>query len=265
MLRRANSVLVRARGDRQVIDQPVVQRPVVLELQRAQRVSDALDRIRLAVRVVVGGIDAPGIAGARMLGVQDAIQHGIAQVHVGRRHVDLRTQHARAVGKLARAHAAEQVEVLLDRAIAVGRILPRFGQRAALAAHPVGRRVIDIGLALADQILGPFVQPLEIVRRVVEVFAPVKAQPVHVALDRVDELLLLLGRVSVVEAKVTPAAKFLRHAEIQGDRLGVADMQIAVRFRRKASHHSRHAANAQVILDDVTNEIAARFDCRRIG
>ena len=28
-------VLVRARGDRQVLDEPVVERPVVLELQRA--------------------------------------------------------------------------------------------------------------------------------------------------------------------------------------------------------------------------------------
>ena len=95
-------VLVRARRHRQVVDQPVVQRPVVLELQRAQRVRDALDRVRLAVRVVIGRVDAPRVAGARMFGVQDAVQHRVAQVHVGRRHVDLRAQHARAVGELAR-------------------------------------------------------------------------------------------------------------------------------------------------------------------
>ena len=157
--------------------------------------------------IVVGRIDAPGVAGARVLGVQDAVQDRIAQVHVGRRHVDLRPQHACAVGELAGAHAAEQVEVLLDRAIAVGRVLPRFGQRAALAAHPIGRRIIDIGLALADQVFGPFVELLEIVRRVIEMLAPVEAQPVHVALDRVDELLLLLGRIGVVEAQVAPAAE----------------------------------------------------------
>ena len=52
-------VLVRARGHRQVLDQPVVERPVILELERADRVGDALDRVRLAVGEVVQRIDAP--------------------------------------------------------------------------------------------------------------------------------------------------------------------------------------------------------------
>ena len=130
-------VLLRPRRHRQVRDQPVVQRPVILELQRAERMRDALDRVRLAVREVVGRIDAPFVAGARVRGVQDAVQHGIAQVHVARGHVDLRPQHARAVGKLARAHAAEQVEILLDRPVATGAVTARLGQRAAhRAAFP---------------------------------------------------------------------------------------------------------------------------------
>ena len=186
---------------------------------------------------------------------------GIAQVHVGRRHVDLRAQHACTVGELASAHAAEQVEVLLHRTIAIGRVLAGLGQRAALAAHLIGRRVVDIGLAFADQILGPFVELLEIIRRMIQVLAPVEAQPVHVALDRVDELLLLLGRVGVVETQMAAAAVFLRHAEVQADRLGVADMQIAVRLRREAGDHARHAARFEVGLDDVANEIAASFGC----
>jgi len=48
-----------------------------------------------------------------------------------------------------------------------------------------------------------------------------------VALDRVDVFLLLLGRVGVVEAQMAAAAVFLRQAEIEADRFGVADMQIA--------------------------------------
>ena len=38
--------LLRARRHRQVLDQPVVERPVVLELERAERVRDPLDRVR---------------------------------------------------------------------------------------------------------------------------------------------------------------------------------------------------------------------------
>ena len=169
-----------------------------------------------------------------MARVQDAVEHGIAQVDVAGRHVDLRAQHAGAVRKLAGAHAAEQVEIFLHRAVAIRAVLARLGQRAAHRPHLVGRLVVDIGLAGANQVLGPVVELLEIVRRMVEMLAPVEAEPAHVALDGVDVFLLLLHRIGVVEAQVAAAAEFLRHAEIQADRLGVADMQIAVRLRRKA-------------------------------
>ena len=87
---------------------------------------------RLPVRVVVHRIDAPLVAGAVMLGVQDAVHHRVAHVEVGRRHVDLGAQRARAVRKLARLHAREQVEVLFDGAIAVRALLAGLGQRAAI-------------------------------------------------------------------------------------------------------------------------------------
>jgi hypothetical protein len=59
-----------------------------------------------------------------MMRVQDAVQHRIAQIDVARRHVDLRAQHARAVRELAGAHAAEQIEVLLDAAVAERAVRP---------------------------------------------------------------------------------------------------------------------------------------------
>ena len=67
-----------------------------------------------------------------------------------------------------------------------------------------------------------------------EIFAPVEAEPMHVGLDRVDIFLLFLGRIGIVEAQIALAAEFLGDAEIQADRFGVADMEIAVRLRRKA-------------------------------
>ena len=127
-------VLARPARHRQMLDQPVVQRPVVFELERAQRVRHPLDRIRLAVREVVGRVDAPRIAGARVRGVQDAIEHRIAQIEVARCHVDLRAQDAGAVRELAGAHAAQQVEVLLGRAIAVRAVPAGLGERAAVSA-----------------------------------------------------------------------------------------------------------------------------------
>ena len=54
-------------------------------------------------------------------------------------------------------------------------------------------------------------------------------------------------------------AELLRHAEIQANRLGVADMQVAVRLRRKARHHRLDAAGIEIGLYDVANEVAAGF------
>jgi hypothetical protein len=57
-------------------------------------------------------------------GVEDPVEHRVAQVDVARRHVDLGPQHPRAVGELAGPHAAEEIEVLLDDAVAVGALPP---------------------------------------------------------------------------------------------------------------------------------------------
>src|ERR1051326_8744709 len=64
----------------------------------------------------------------------------------------------------------------------------------------------------------PKLSAIDIVGRMVEVPAPVVAEPAHVALDRVDIFLLLLGRIGVVEPQMAASAEFLRNAEIERDR-----------------------------------------------
>ena len=93
--------------------------------------------------------------------------------------------------------------------------------------------------------------------------APVEAEPAHVALDGVDIFLLFLGRVGVIETQIAMAAELLRHAEVEADRLGVADMQIAVRLGRKAGDDLLDAAGIEVGLDDVADEVAPGLRRRR--
>ncbi len=152
---------------------------MVGELQRAHGVGDALDRIRLPVRVVVHRINAPLRAGAVVLGVQNAIHHRVAHVQVGRGHVDLRPQHPRAIGKFAGAHALEQIEVLLDRAVTIRAVLAGLGQRAAVFADLVGGEIVHVRLARLDELERPLVELIEIVGRIAEL-VPVVAQPAHV-------------------------------------------------------------------------------------
>ena len=100
------------------------------------------------------------------------------------------------------------------------------------------RQIADVGLAGLDELDGPLVQLVEVVGGVEEAVFPVEAEPADVLHDGIDVLLLFLFGVGVVEAEIGLAAEFRGEAEIQADRFGVADVQIAVRLRRKARVHA---------------------------
>jgi hypothetical protein len=237
-------------------DGPVVELAVVLELEGADRVGDALERVRQRVRVVVHRIDAPGVAGAVVVGVADPVEQRIAHLHVRRRHVDLRPQHAGAVGELAGPHAAQEVEVLGHRAVAEGAGPARLGQRAPVQLDVVVREVADVGLAVLHQLLGQLVHLLEVARRE-QHLGRGEAQPPDVGLDRVDVLDVLLGRVGVVVAQVADPAVVLGDAEVEADGLGVADVEVAVGLGREPGHDVAVTARCQVGVDDVADEVAA--------
>jgi len=59
--------------DAERVEIPVVERAVILVLQRADGMRHALDRIGLAVRPVVHRVDAPRIARALVRGLADAV------------------------------------------------------------------------------------------------------------------------------------------------------------------------------------------------
>src|ERR1700735_4224465 len=105
--------------------------------------------------------------------------------------------------------------------------------------------------------LRPFVELLEVIGRVIQMLAPVEAQPMDVALDGVDEFLLLLHWVGVVEAQITVAAEFRRDTEIKEYRFCVANVQISVRLRRKSRHHLLYATRPKIALHDIPYEISA--------
>ena len=97
--------------------------------------------------------------------------------------------------------------------------------------------MVDVGLSHLDQLHGVLVKLIEVVRREVDLHR-VPSQPLHVLHDVVDELQFLRFRVRVVEPQNRLAR--LPHAleralEVQIHALRVADVQIAVRFRREAT------------------------------
>ena len=213
--------------------QPVVKRPLVFKLQRANRVRDAFQRILDRVRVGIHRVYAPLAAGAVMLGFADAVDRRVAQIDVGRGHVYFRAQHHAAVGVFAVAHFGKALQRFCGGAVAPRAGRARLGERAAIFAHVVGGLFIDVGVARGNQVLRRLVHKVKIIAGEKNVLAPVKAQPLHRLNDRIDVFLFLFFRIGVVKAHVARAVIGLREAEIKANRLGVADVQITIRLRRK--------------------------------
>ena len=169
---------------------------------------------------------------------------------------------SRAVGKLTRLHALEQSEILFHRSVAIGALLAGLSQGAAMFAYFVGRQIANESVAGLDQLNGPLIELVEIVGRVEKPVAPIAAEPADILDDRVDVLGFFFRRIGVVEAQVAFAAELRGQPEIQVDGFGVADVQIAVRLRRKTRMHAPAVlVGLQIIQDDVADEVGNR----RIG
>ncbi len=243
-------------GQGTVLEVPVVQRPVGVELQRADRVRHALDCVGLPVRPVVRGVDAPLVTGVVVVAEADPVHDGVAHLHVLVLHVDLGPQHLGPLCELAGTHPAEQVEVLLDAPVPVGGLDPGVAVAAALSRDRLAVLVVDVGEPGRDQVLRPLVQGPEVVGRMEHALRLV-AEPLDVGHDRIDVLDLLGVGVGVVEAKVAHATEVARDAEDDGDRLRVADVQVAVGLRWEPCLHTPAVRLLLVVAhDSVTDGIS---------
>ena len=220
-----------------LVQQPVVDLPVVVELQGTEGVGDAFESVGEAVGEVVQGVDAPFVPPAVMGGVTDPIQNRIPHDHVGVGHVDLGPQNMFPVSELALLHAAKEVQVLLNGSVPEGTVSAGLVYRSPIVPDFLFRKGIHVGLPLLDKNQGAFVEALEVVRSEVEVLTPVETQPTDVLLDGADVFHVLGEGVGVVEAEVADSPVLLSQTEVQDNGFGVADVQIAVGLRREPGFH----------------------------
>ena len=88
--------------------------------------------------------------------------------------------------------------------------------------------------------------------------ARVETEPAHVVLDALDEFLGLPFRIRVVETEKAGTAEVLGNAEVHADGHCMADVQVAVRLRRKARLHAPTVLSGDHFLGhDLTDEVAA--------
>ena len=214
-------------------DEQVVEVAVRHELQCADGVCHALQIVALSVCEVVHGICVPLVAGAPVRHVQHAVHDGVAEVHVGTCHVYLGAQNHLARLHVARVHLAEKSEALLGRTVAVGTVLTRFGGSALLCRNLLGGLFVYVCLARQDAPFGKVPEVLEVVAGIAHL-APLVSEPLYVALYGTHIFHILLLWVGVVHAQVADTAELLCHAEVHGNGLGMAYVQVTVGFGWKA-------------------------------
>ena len=217
---------------------------------------DALDGVLDGVGKVVHRVDAPLIALTVMLGVLDTVDGRVTHIHVGAGEVDFSAEGLFAFLELTCTHPAEEVEVLFRGAVA-----PRRGTgglacvAAAVLAHLVAGQVIDICLALEDELLGILIALVEVVAAVEDAAVGGGTQPVQVLDDAVDILLTFTGGVGVVEAEVELAAVLVCDGPVDIDRLGAADVQVAIGLRREAGMDLADFAFGEVGVNDLSQKV----------
>ena len=128
-----------------------------------------------------------------------------------------------------------------------------------MCADLVRREIVDVRLVHHDESLGVLIHLLEVVGGVQHLAMPLEPQPGHVLLDRLDVLDVFLGGVGVVHPEVAPAAELAGDAEVQANRLGVADVQVPVGLRGEPRvDTAAMPAGLTVGNDDLANEVEGR-------
>ena len=138
---------------------------MVLKLQRADGMRNALDRVLNGMRKIVHGIDAPCISRVVMRHVRHAVNNGITHVDVGTCHVDLGAKHKLAVGILALFHLLKKAKVLLYAPVAVRIVLARLRKGSAVLFDLLRRQIRHVSLALLNELNGALIHLTKIVGR----------------------------------------------------------------------------------------------------
>jgi hypothetical protein len=167
--------------------------------------------------VVIHGINTPLITDVGMYGMQYPVHDRITQVHVGGGHVDLRPEHPGAIRKFACPHSSEEIQAFLFGTVPVRAFLTGFGQSTTEFADFVGSEVVHIGFPYPDQVLGPLVELLKVVRGIETMFSPFEAEPADAFLYCLDVFLFFLDRVGIVKPQVATAVVISGQAEIEAD------------------------------------------------
>ena len=191
-----------------------------------------------------------------MTGMPDAVNCRVAHNDIWGSHINFGPQNLFAVRKFSSTHAPEKIQVFFNTAIAPGAFPAWRSQRAAVFANLVCRKIVHVCLALANQIFCIFIKALKIIRSKKFSVFPVAAQPGDILGNGMDIFIFFLDRICIVKTQIALAAKFLCHAKIEANGLGMPKMQVTVGLWRKTGMHlAAETAGFVIFLNARPDEI----------
>ena len=224
-------------------------------------VNDFLSWDNLALRVAGKLLLLPVV-----MGVVNPVDYRITHIEIAAGQINFGAKRHTAIGELSRLHPGEQIEVFFDRTIAI-RTYCRMGQITAIFPHLIRAELADVCQPFFNQADSQLVHGFKIVRSKVKILAPVKTQPADILLNGIHIFHIFFCWVGVVHTQVAAASVFLRCPKINADRFCVANMQIAVWFRRKTRDNGfafTPPARSQFFFNDAVDKISGRFGGKRV-
>ena len=135
------------------------------------------------MREIIHRIYIPLGAGTMMWMLDDTIHDRIAEMHVGRRHIYLRTEHTRTLIKLTCIHPFKQIKIFLHRAATIRAFHSRHCGTPLLFGYLFRCLVIYISLTLFNQAHSQIIELREIVTCVIFTVSPIKSEPMYILAD----------------------------------------------------------------------------------
>ena len=84
---------------------------------------------------------------------------------------------------------------------------------------------------------------------------PAADQPTDILENGIDVFDLFLSRVGIIHPNVTNTAKFVSDSKVEADRLGMSDVEIAIRLGRKAGVNLGVFPRMHIFRHDIADEI----------
>ena len=187
---------------------------MILELQGADGVGDALNSVLYWMCEVIHGVNAPFVSCVVVGDMGYPVDDGITHVDVGGCHVYFGTEYFFSVCVFSGTHGFEKLQVLFYASITVRAFFARLRQGSTVGSDFFRRQVTDESFSFFNELDRRFVHGFKVIGSKEQAVFPVCTQPLDVGFDGLYELHFFFGGVGVIEAHVEFAVVFLGKAVV---------------------------------------------------